>query len=302
MEAEEIVQLEKNSEILRQKIMALLRTPKVYNTPIRGLSLAYRDCPNEIEQCFFKPITVSLLAGRKYSIFGSEVIEYCKNQTMVSGVDIPCATQVTEASAENPYFAVILELDALLLLELLKEIQDVRQIEATNRSVGIADSDPYIIEAYSRLVDLLGQSEAEQKMLAPMIIREIHYRLLLGPLGGMLRMVNTSGTKGNQVARAVSWIRENFKHNFKIEDLASIANMAPSSFYRNFNKVTTLSPIQYQKKLRLYEAQRLMLIGQDPQNAAYEVGYESPTQFYREYKRMFGKPPKRDIKYIIADN
>lgn len=300
MDNKSLEKLEKNTAILKEKIAALLEKPSVVRTIIKGFTIAYRDKVNEAERCFFKPMTVSLLSGRKHSILGSEDIVYGANQTMVSGIDMPSTTQVIEASPEKPYFALILELDSVLIMELLKEVKNQHSHEATNRSVAITDSDPYVIEAYIRLVDLLSQPEDQQKVLAPMIIREIHYRLLTGPLGGILKMINTSGTQGNQIAKAVSWIKDNFKENFKIEELASEVNMAPSSFYRNFNKVTSLSPIQYQKFLRLQEAQRLMLTGEDAARAGYAVGYESPTQFSREYKKMFGNPPKTNIRSLKA--
>ncbi len=132
--------------------------------------------------------------------------------------------------------------------------------------------------------------------MAPMIIKEIHYLLLTSPLGDILRSVNTKGSRNNQIADAIAWLKENYRQPLKIEELAHKFNMAGSSFYRHFSKVTSLSPLQYQKRLRLYEAQRLMLSENlDAANAAYEVGYESASQFNREYKRMFGMPPKTNV-------
>ena len=129
-----------------------------------------------------------------------------------------------------------------------------------------------------------------------MIIKEIHYLLLTSPLGDILRSVNTKGSRNNQIADAIAWLKENYRQPLKIEELAHKFNMAESSFYRHFSKVPSLSPLQYQKRLRLYEAQRLMLSENlDAANAAYEVGYESASQFNREYKRMFGMPPKTNV-------
>lgn len=134
-----------------------------------------------------------------------------------------------------------------------------------------------------------------------MIIKEIYYRLLTGPLGGQLRLINTKGTRSNQIAQAISIIKDKYIEKLNMDEVALSVNMAPSSFYRNFKKVTQVSPLQYQKQLKLYEAQRLMLTGNyDAASASYEVGYESPTQFSREYKKMFGNPPKTDIKNLAV--
>ena len=132
-----------------------------------------------------------------------------------------------------------------------------------------------------------------------MIIKEIHYLLLTSPLGNILRSVNTKGSQNNQIFNAISWLKQNYRQPLKIDELAQKFNMAGSSFYRHFSKVTSLSPLQYQKRLRLYEAQRLMLSENlDAANAAYEVGYESASQFNREYKRMFGTPPKTNVNQM----
>ena len=135
--------------------------------------------------------------------------------------------------------------------------------------------------------------------MAPMILREIHYRLLIGPQGSFLRTVNTFGTQGNQVAQAISWLRNNYKEPVQVDELAKKVNMATSTFHRHFKQLTSLSPLQFQKRLRLYEAQRLMLVENEyAANAGMAVGYESPTQFNREYKRLFGEPPSRNINKV----
>ena len=137
--------------------------------------------------------------------------------------------------------------------------------------------------------------------MSPIIIKEIYYRLLTGPLGNQLRLINTKGTRSNQIAQAITLIKANYSVKLNMDEVAQKVNMAPSSFYRNFKKVTKVSPLQYQKQLKLYEAQRLMLSGDyDAATACYQVGYESPTQFSREYKKMFGNPPKTDIKKMAA--
>lgn len=160
----------------------------------------------------------------------------------------------------------------------------------------VARAGAELLEAFVRLVDLL-DAPGRISVFAPMILREIHYHLLSGSQGGCLRFFSSTGTQAGQVARAVSWLRENFARPFHIEELARQTNMAPSTFHRHFRQVTGMSPLQFQKRLRLYEAERLMLVeGKDASSAAIEVGYESVSQFNREYKRQFGAPPRRDVE------
>jgi len=148
------------------------------------------------------------------------------------------------------------------------------------------------------LVELLEKPE-QIPVLAPLIIREIHYRLLIGAQGERLRMINMLGTQSNQIARTITWLRDNYKEPLQVDELARKVNMATSTFHRHFRLVTTLSPLQFQKRLRLYEAQRLMLVeNEDAAIAALAVGYESPTQFNREYKRQFGEPPHRHVSQL----
>lgn len=167
------------------------------------------------------------------------------------------------------------------------------------KALAIADTDAELLDAFYRLAQLLDKPESEQQIMSNIIIKEIYYRLLTGPLAYQLRLINTKGTRSNQIAEAISILKEKFSEKLDMDELAQSVNMAPSSFYRNFKKVTQVSPLQYQKQLKLYEAQRLMLSGNyDAATASYEVGYESPTKFSREYKKMFGNPPKTDIKKL----
>ena len=161
--------------------------------------------------------------------------------------------------------------------------------------MAVADAEPDLLEGALRLVKLLGKPE-QIPMRAPMIMRELHYLLLTGPQGGILRRLHTLGTQNNQIVRAISLLRHNVNAAVRMDDLARQVHMSVSSLHRHFKTVTGLSPLQYHKQLRLYEARRLMLTQREnASGAALAVGYESPTQFNREYKRMFGEPPHRDI-------
>jgi AraC-like DNA-binding protein len=272
---------------------------RTFSTEIAGFRIARRDTPQIIERCIIKPVVIVTVQGKKRSVIGKVPYEYGAGKTMVLGMDIPADSCVLEASPVKPYLSMILELNAGLIAQILSELPKETTAIKPLMAVACSQTDPAVFEAFVRLVELLDRPEHIQ-FLSPMMIREIHYRLLKGPLGIHVRAINTLGTQPNQIARAITWLENNYKKPLKVEELAEYVNMAVSTFHRNFKQITTLSPLQFQKKLRLLEAQRLMLIERyDASNACYEVGYESSTQFNREYKRMFGNSPMRDIKGIL---
>lgn len=268
-----------------------------YASPIQGVRLVRRDYPTEFLRCFYNPACIFVLQGKKHMLYGANNLVYGKGQYVVSCTDIPVSSRVAEASVEEPFVVLLLEFDSSLISNLLLETK-IPQLSANEeKCLAIADVDDNLLDAFYRLAQLIEQPHDE--ILSSMIIKEIYYRLLVGPLGNQLRMINTKGTSSNQIAQAISYLKNNFTEKLNIEQLAQHVNMAVSSFYRNFRKVTQVSPLQYQKQLRLYEAQRLMLSGNyNAETASYLVGYESPTQFSREYKKMFGNPPKTDIKAL----
>ena len=234
-------------------------------------------------------------------LYGDENLIYTKGQYVVSCTDIPVSSRVAEADSEKPFVVLILELDSNIISNLIIETKLSSAVDSDEKSLAIADTDEDLLDAFYRLAQLLDKTESEQQILSPIIIKEIYYRLLTGPLGNQLRLINTKGTRSNQIAQAITLIKANYSVKLNMDEVAQKVNMAPSSFYRNFKKVTKVSPLQYQKQLKLYEAQRLMLSGDyDAATACYQVGYESPTQFSREYKKMFGNPPKTDIKKMAA--
>ena len=272
-----------------------------YPTSIRGVRIVRRDNPTEFMRCFYNPSCILVLQGLKHMLYGEENIVYTKGQYVVSCTDIPVTSRVAEASFEEPFVVLILELDSNIISNLILETKLSKTEDISEKALAIANTDGELLDAFYRLAQLLDKTEAEQQILSPIIIKEIYYRLLTGPLGGQLRLINTKGIRSNQIAQAISLIKENYSEKLNMDEIAQSVNMAPSSFYRNFKKVTQVSPLQYQKQLKLYEAQRLMLTGNyDAATAGYEVGYESPTQFSREYKKMFGNPPKTDIKKLAV--
>ena len=289
--------LEEKRNLLKTRVQELFPTPGMLQTGIKGFSASLRTTPTFNQHCFYKPMAIVVLQGKKQTVLGSEKFTYNENQLVVTSIDIPTVGSIVEASPEKPFMTLILDLDSYLISQLLSE-GTYPHNETVCRGMGVTEADDALLDAFYRLISLLDQPE-RQKIMAPMIIKEIHYLLLTSPLGDILRSVNIKGSHNNQIANAIAWLKENYRHPLKIDELAQKFNMAESSFYRHFSKVTSLSPLQYQKQLRLYEAQRLMLSENfDAANAAYEVGYESASQFNREYKRMFGTPPKTNVNQI----
>ena len=258
---------------LKEKLLRWLPEPGRYPTAIEGFMLARRHDAKDLENCIYKPLVAVVVQGSKRSVIGSEEYRYGENHCLVVGVDIPSANHVITASPDKPFLAVSLDLDKYLITQLAAEIPpSVRPGNDSCKGMAVAEVDPDVMDAFLRLVELLEKPE-QIPVLAPMIIREIHYRLLIGPQGERLRMVNTLGTQSNQIARTITWLRDNYKATLQVDELARKVNMATSTFHRHFRQVTTLSPLQFQKRLRLYEAQRLMLVeNEDAAIAAHGGG------------------------------
>lgn len=273
----------------------------IFQTSIDGVKIVKRNETTDFLRCFYNPSCILVLQGLKNMLFGDENIFYTKGQYVVSCTDIPVSSRVAEATSEKPFVAMILEINSNTINELIIEMNLTKNVDGNTNALAIADVDFDLLDSFYRLSLLIEKNEAEQKLLAPMIIKEIYFRILTGPLGNQLRLINTKGTRSNQIANAISIIKEKYNEKLNMDNIAQNINMSSSSFYRHFKKVTQVSPQQYQKQLRLNEAKRLMLTGNyDAATASYEVGYESPTQFSREYKKMFGNPPKADIKRLAA--
>ncbi|MGA2226814.1 MAG: AraC family transcriptional regulator [Syntrophobacteraceae bacterium] len=291
--------LDRTNNLLKEKLLRWMPRTGDYPTAIEGLTIFRRDEANQPENCFYKPLVGVIVQGFKRSIIGSEEYRYGENHCLVTGVDVPSVNYITAASPEQPFLAASLNLDKYLITQLAAEIAPSSKLgNGSYKGMAVAEVDPDVLDAFLRLAELLEKPE-QIPVLAPMIIREIHYRLLIGPQGERLRMVNTHGTQTNQIARTITWLRDNYKETLQVDELARKVNMATSTFHRHFREVTTLSPLQFQKKLRLYEAQRLMLVeNEDAVIAGLAVGYESPTQFNREYKRLFGEPPHRHVSQL----
>lgn len=289
-------ELEETTALLRESFGRYLTEEGDYLLAVPNVTLHRRHDTQKPENCFYKPIVGLTLQGAKRTVIGTREYRYGANNCIVTGVDMPSINYITDATPEKPYMVVSLYLDIQLVTQLSAQVP-ARTAHVEGNSV-IAPTDPEVLKAFLRLVEL--EEKPEQiPVLAPMIIREIHFRLLTGPQGGLLRTISTLGTQSNRVAQAISWIRNNFKDDLEVESLAGQVHMSLPTFRKHFKLVTSMSPTEYHKRLRLYEAQRLMLEeNSDAANACYAVGYESPNQFNREYKRLFGDPPQRNVSQL----
>ncbi|MEP0873791.1 AraC family transcriptional regulator [Trichocoleus desertorum AS-A10] len=246
-----------------------------------------------------EPVLGIVVQGRKEALLGEEAYQYGVAQYLVVSVDLPLSGFVVEATPDKPYLGFKLNLDPVQLCDIIAHTQlGPDRKENSVRGLFISDADAPLINCAIRLTQLLDTPQ-DIPFLAPMMIREIYYRLLTGEQGEAVRQIATSGSNMQRVAEVIKRIKADFTQSLRVEELAAQANMSPASFHRHFKQVTSMSPLQYQKQLRLLEARRLMLAeNADATNAAYQVGYESPSQFSREYSRLFGAPPIKDIERL----
>lgn len=244
----------------------------------------------------YEPTLCIILQGRKETSLGKETYHYGAAQYIVVTVDLPLSGLIVEAAPDKPYLCFKLSLDGAQLRDIIDQIQhSTDKTENSVRGLFVSDADESLIDCAIRLTRLLDTPQ-HIPFLAPMIVREIYYRLLIGEQDQAVRQIATFGSHMQRIAAVIKLIKADFAKPLRVDDLAKQADMSPTSFHRHFKAVTSMSPLQYQKQLRLMEARRLMLIENvDVANAAYQVGYESSSQFSREYSRMFGMSPIKDI-------
>ncbi|HEY9628992.1 MAG TPA: AraC family transcriptional regulator [Coleofasciculaceae cyanobacterium] len=246
------------------------------------------------------PTLAILVQGKKEALLGEEIYRYSAAQYLVVSVDLPLSAFIVEATPEQPYLGFKLNLDPRQLCDIITAQSGAlaSSKKHSTRGLFVSTADVSLLDCALRLTKLLHTSQ-DIPMLAPLIIHEIYYRLLIGEQGEAVRQIATSGSNMQRIAEVLKLIKASFTQPMRVEDLAEQAKMSPSSFHYHFKAVTSMSPLQYQKQLKLLEARRLMLTeNADATNAAYQVGYESPSQFNREYSRMFGAPPIRDIERL----
>ena len=275
----------------------------VHPTPIPRVSLIRMSRPTEALYALHEPALCIVVQGKKQVLLGDEVYLYDRNQYLVISVDLPVVGQVVEAEPETPYLCFRLDLNPVMLSELMLEANLDTQAEQPSNSgltLSPAASAPELYSAAVRLLQLLGTPQ-DIDVLAPLAEREILYRLLTSEQTQKLQQIALADSKLQRVNRAISWLKENFRKPFRMETLAGEARMSPSALHQHFRAVTSMSPLQYQKQLRLQEARRLILgASLDAATAGFSVGYDSPSQFSREYRRLFGAPPLRDTSRLKA--
>ncbi len=271
----------------------------MHDMPIPGLALIRSAVPTDQVPSLYQPAVCIIAQGAKVVMLGEETFRYDRDSHLVVSVDLPLTGQVIAATPEAPYLCVRVDLDPGLINELMLEQPPAAGVRL-GRGLHVSRNTPELSDAVARLLALLDRP-AEAPFLAPLIRREIHYRLLTGDQAGVVRQIGAPDSRLSQVNRAIAWIRANFDRPFSIESVAGEAGMSASTLHQHFKAVTAMSPLQYQKQIRLQEARRLMLgEAADAQAAGFQVGYESPSQFSREYARLFGAPPARDAARLRA--
>ncbi|MEZ2311905.1 AraC family transcriptional regulator N-terminal domain-containing protein [Paraburkholderia sp. RCC_158] len=282
-------------------IAARATRPGDFDTAVPNLSLFRRDSTSPPTECMVEPSIVLVVQGLKQVWVGGESFAYDAKRFLITSLDVPANSEVVAASKERPCLGLTLKLDMHVLADLMARGQANAPCDRSRgRGVGVGTSTMDLLYPFVRLLDLLDDPEAIP-VLAPLIEREIHYRLLRSDQAARLQRIASVDGQGYRISKAVDWLKANFAVRLRVEELAARVQMSTPTFHQHFRQLTAMSPLQYQKWLRLNEAKRLMLNEHlDAASAAFRVGYESPSQFSREYSRSFGAPPKRDIAVMRA--
>jgi AraC-like DNA-binding protein len=281
---------------LARKIAAHIHSDGKEATGVPGLSLYRKSAPTECTSAAYEPELIVFVQGEKRINVGGTTL-VCNGSTfLLTSIDMPVVSQVTKASRQEPILALMVKLEMPAVREILSQEEfHLPEAASGTRGMAVGETSVELLDACSRLLDLLDAPQ-DTPFLSNLIQREVIYRLLRGPQGKHLRAIATLGEQSNRTAKAVAWLRENYVKPLRVDDLASVAQMGVSTLHHHFRSLTAMSPLQYQKQLRLHTARvRMLTDGLDAASAAFEVGYESASQFNREYNRLFGQPPMRDI-------
>lgn len=274
----------------------------IHDTPLKRLALVRSSTSTLPQAAVYEPALCIVAQGRKRAMLGDREYVYDAATFLVVSVDLPVIGCIVEASAGEPYLCLRLNLDLPTLTELVLEHGDGAASPGAAPGLALSRMTPELLDSALRLLRLLDKP-ADARALAPLAEREILYRLLTGEQGRMIRHIACAESRLSQVSRAINWIKRNFAGAFTVEQVAAEAGMSPSSFHQHFKAVTTMSPLQYRTQLRLQEARRLMVAeAMDAATAGFRVGYESPSQFSRDYSRIFGAPPSRDAARLRASS
>ena len=277
--------------------MAFTDGEGLHPTAIPSLRIVRSDGRTLPTHRMYDPSLCLVIQGEKEASVGNQAYRFGAGEYLMLSVDLPVTGRVTQASPEHPFLCLVLTLEPATVYGIVKEL---RQPEPSGpeakKGIYLDRADPDLADAMLRLLRCL-KRESDTAVLAPFILGEITYRLLGSPHGFMVRQLGVAGSRTLRIAKAVDWIRSHYDQPLRMEHLAKLASMSQSAFFQHFKQVTTMSPLRYQKELRLQEAKRLLNTElTDAATAAFRVGYESPSQFSREYARMFGLPPITDLK------
>lgn len=297
----EMQRLQANREELVERVSRVLREDGTVQ-PLSGLRLARASSKTSPRHGVSIPSVCVIAQGGKEVLLGESRYRYDPLHYLLTTIELPSVSQVVEASKERPYLSLRLELPPTLVSSVLLEAGYTQpQSQADVRAIDVSVLDGKLLDAVARLVRLL-DAPAEAPVLLPLITREIIYRLLIGEQGNRLRHLAVLGGYISDIARAVARLSQDFDQPLNIEDLAHELGMSVSGFHHHFKAVTAMSPLQFQKRLRLQHARRLMLSEDlDAQGAAYRVGYQDASHFNREYKSLFGVPPMRDVQRLRGE-
>ncbi|TDW91920.1 AraC family transcriptional regulator [Kribbella sp. VKM Ac-2566] len=280
------------SDLMMEELRELIVKAIGREDTVDGLLLSVVTAPTAPTSSLASPTFALVAQGRKRLALGEQVFEYGAGDYLVVSVDLPVTGHFVEASPTAPCLGVGLELKPEVIAELLLDAAE--KPGGPVRGLTVSRASTELVDAVIRLLRLVDEPE-DAPVLAPLVQREILWRLLRSPQGAAVRDIGLADSSLSHVARVIRWIRDHYTEPFRVEDLASMAGMSTSAFHRHFRTVTELTPIQYQKKIRLQEARlRVVGLGEDVTSAGYAVGYDSPSQFSREYRREFGTPPSRD--------
>ncbi|MEM1284616.1 MAG: AraC family transcriptional regulator [Pseudomonadota bacterium] len=263
------------------------------------LAVVHDPAPTQLEAHLYRPILCIVLQGKKELWIGERKVVMQPVQALVVSHDVPVSTRIFQATPDKPYVALVIELNLAMARSLVGEISDAMPSSSAARSVTAGRADDGLLDAMRRLL-ALHATPADAVVMEPLIRREIHYRLLMADHGGMLRELLRLDSQAGRIAKAIRHIQADHTAALSVADLASLAGMSPSTFHEHFKAVTGTTPLQYQKDMRLLEAKRLLQEGgRSVSSIAFDVGYESPTQFSREYSRKFGASPRQHLRTLV---
>lgn len=285
-------QTSERCQVLAQLVQSRVEEHGEWDSRVPGLHMTSLTHPIENPNCFYVLSVGMILQGQKRLLIGGETVDYKAGMMLVTSIDLPTSYEIG-CSAKEPFISLSLKLNPSILAELLAE--DVYP-QGESKAFCFDKISEELIEDFDRLIRLLDHP-AQLTVRAPLLIRDIHYLALSGAGSESLRALYAPSAAGQRIRQSIRWLRDNFREPITIEQLAQVANMAPATYHKQFKRLTSLSPMQYQKRLRLYEAQQFLLNGEgDVNSAAFAVGYVSPQQFNRDYKKLFGETPGRSTK------